>query len=74
MPDDFGNVYGVDWQNSHLQVSAPDGEFITSWGNFGYGPGVCAGVWGVAFGPNGRVMVADDNRIQVFTSLALATQ
>jgi len=74
-----GNLYVVDSDNSRIQVFAPDGTFLRTWGsNCNLATGIeCLGTeglgqfqepWGIAVGPDGRVYVADtwNHRIQVF--------
>ncbi len=46
----------------------PDGNFIKSWGGFGYGPGEFRGAHSLAMDSRGRLFVADrgNRRLQIF--------
>lgn len=67
--DGEGRIYVLDTWNHRLQVLAPDGTFIRSWGGQGAGPGQFNEPWGIALdAQNGFVYVADtwNHRIQKF--------
>ncbi|MGE3797667.1 MAG: NHL repeat-containing protein, partial [Thermomicrobiales bacterium] len=61
-------IYVVDTGNERVQVFAPDGTFIRSWGGYGSGPSQFIEPVGIAIGPDDRVYVADsgNGRISVF--------
>lgn len=62
----------INARQSGLQVFTTDGVYIASWGVYGYShdPGFFVTPFGVAFGPDRCLYVADAelNRVQVFTS------
>src|SRR5262245_25435245 len=51
-----------------LAFDAAAQTFIPAWGTYGGGDGQFYGPKGVAVGGSGDVYVADDSRVQVFTS------
>lgn len=61
-------VFVVDTGNERVQVFAPDGTFLRSWGGYGNGPTQFVEPVGIAIGPDGRVYVADSGnaRISIF--------
>jgi 4-amino-4-deoxy-L-arabinose transferase-like glycosyltransferase/streptogramin lyase len=61
-------IFVVDTGNERVQVFAPDGTFLRSWGGNGNGPGQFVEPVGIVVGPDGRVYVADSGnaRISVF--------
>jgi len=66
--------------NNRIQKFSRAGEYISSWGQTGYGPGEFREPHALAIGPDGRLFVADrwNNRIQIFDQdgdfLAIWTQ
>lgn len=65
-PDD--NLYVLDPNLARVQVFAPDGVFLFSFGERGSGDGQLLFPSGIGVGPNGNVYVADyqNHRVQVF--------
>jgi uncharacterized repeat protein (TIGR01451 family) len=65
-----GNMYVADSNNDRILKLAPDGGYLTQWGDLGSGNGQFTIPQGVALAPDGSVYVADtyNNRIQKFTS------
>jgi DNA-binding beta-propeller fold protein YncE len=64
-----GKMYVSDgYGNYKVQVFAPDGSFLTSWGKPGTGPGEFALVHSIDVGPDEKVYVCDreNRRIQIF--------
>ncbi len=64
-----GKMYVSDgYGNYKVQVFAPNGDFLTSWGRPGTGPGEFALVHSIDVGPDERVYVCDreNRRIQIF--------
>jgi DNA-binding beta-propeller fold protein YncE/4-amino-4-deoxy-L-arabinose transferase-like glycosyltransferase len=61
-------IFVVDTGNERVQVFAPDGTFIRSWGGYGSEPAQFIEPVGIAIGPDSRVFVADsgNHRISVF--------
>jgi len=61
-----GNVFVADFYNHRIQKFAPDGTFLTAFGERGSGQGEMTFPNAVAVAPDGRVFVADfgNNRIQ----------
>lgn len=66
--DGEGNLYVVNSGNNRIQVFAPDGRPIDSWGEGGDGPGEFREPWGVAIDGQGYIYVADtwNHRLQKF--------
>ena len=66
--DRQGRVLVADTGNKRVQVFMAGGEFLTTFGGLGLGPGQMNEPVGVAVGPEGRVFVADtwNRRVQVF--------
>lgn len=67
--DSRGQIYVADSANHRIQVLAPDGNALTSWGDFGTEPGQFNEPWGLAVDEErGFVYVADtwNHRIQKF--------
>ena len=54
-----GQVYVSDSYNNRVQVFTPDGVFVRKWGGLGLWGGRFRVSSGIAFGPDGRVYVAD---------------
>ena len=81
---DNGDIFVADGHgsntNNRVVKFAPDGSYITEWGQTGYGPGEFRTLHAIAIDLQGRVFVADrsNNRIQIFdqagTFLAQWTQ
>jgi len=78
--DDLGRIYAVDPDRSlsveersepRVRVFNASGAFLYEFGGYGLTPGRFRSPTGVAVGPDGRVVVADDgnNRVQVFHDL-----
>jgi DNA-binding beta-propeller fold protein YncE len=67
--DKEGNVYVADTLNNRIEIFDPDGNFISTFGKNGDGPGYFARPKGVALDSDGHVWVADgvQDRVQVFT-------
>ena len=69
---DNGDIFVADghWQNGNNRVMkySPDGTFIKSWGETGYGPGQFKGLHAIAMDMRGRIFIADraNNRLQIF--------
>jgi tripartite motif-containing protein 71 len=63
-----GNLYIVDPFNDRVQVLAPDGTFLRSWGEQGKEAGQFDGPSGIAVDRTGRVYVTEfgNRRLQVF--------
>lgn len=64
-----GKMYVSDgYGNYKVQVFAPDGSFLTSWGKPGTGPGEFTLVHSIDVGPDGRVYICDREarRVQIF--------
>ena len=59
-----------DFGNNRIQIFSKDGDFITSWGAAGSGPGQFDGPAVVAFDSEDNVYVTDsgNHRVQKFTS------
>ena len=79
-----GNVFIADGHNANgnnrVMKFTSDGQFIMSWGQWGYAPGEFRALHGIAMDSSGRIFVADrdNNRVQIFdqegTHLAIWTQ
>ena len=67
--DPEGNLYVADTWNNRIQIFDADGNFISSFGKAGDGPGYFSRPKGVAIDGDGHVWVADgvQDRVQVFT-------
>lgn len=65
---DDGSLYVSDSGNNRIQVFDRDGNFLTSFGDWGFYPGLFSRPEGLAFA-NGQLFVADsrNHRIQVLT-------
>jgi len=64
-----GTFYVSDgYRNSRIIKFSPDGEYITSWGSYGTGPGEFDVPHSIALDSQGRVYVADrgNARLQIF--------
>lgn len=63
-----GRIYVADSGNHQIQVFDQDGRLLTSWGEFGSGPGQFNEPWGMAVSDN-HLYVADtwNHRVQRFT-------
>lgn len=61
-----GGVFAADFYNDRVQKFAPDGTFLTAFGERGRGPGQFRHAMAVAIAEDGTVFVADflNNRIQ----------
>jgi DNA-binding beta-propeller fold protein YncE len=61
-----GSVFVADFYNDRVQKFAPDGTFLTAFGESGDGPGQLGHAIAVAVAEDGTVFVADflNNRIQ----------
>jgi len=68
--DQAGNVFVVDFYNHRVQKFAPDGTFLTSFGERGSGAGQFEHPIAVATAPNGDVFVTDfgNHRVQRWRS------
>ena len=68
--DSKKNIYVSDMNLDRIQKFTSEGEFVTSWGNYGSGDGEFIGPWGIDVDSEGNVYVADmgNNRVQKFTS------
>ncbi len=58
-PDPLLDLFVVDFYNQRIQKFTADGEFLTSFGIKGQGPGQFNHAIGVAVADNGAVFVAD---------------
>jgi len=63
-----GEIYVTDTGNERVQVFAPDGTFLRTFGGFGTGPAQLVEPVGIAIGPDNNVYVADsgNGRLSVF--------
>ena len=61
-------MYVTEFGNNRVSVFTCEGEFLTSFGTFGNGPGQFNGPRGIAVDKNGVVYVSDtdNNRLQIF--------
>jgi DNA-binding beta-propeller fold protein YncE len=68
--DSERNIYVSDTGPDRIQKFTSEGDFITSWGNYGSGDGEFIGPWGIDVDSEGSVYVADmgNDRVQKFTS------
>ncbi|HEY6446432.1 MAG TPA: SMP-30/gluconolactonase/LRE family protein [Acidobacteriaceae bacterium] len=66
--DKDGNVYVTDTLNDRVEIFDADGEFISTFGKAGDGPGAFARPKGIAVDGDGHIWVADEmqDRLQVF--------
>ena len=64
--DGQGNVFVADFYNNRVQKFAPDGTFLTTFGEQGQGPGQFEKAIAVAVAGDGTVFVVDfaNNRIE----------
>ncbi len=67
--DQAGGVWVADTSNNRIQRVSRTGEIVAAWGIHGRGAGYFTRPRGVAFHPDGRLMVADtfDSRIALFS-------
>jgi sugar lactone lactonase YvrE len=67
--DPEGNLYVADTWNNRIQIFDAEGNFISSFGKAGDGPGYFSRPKGIAIDSDGHVWVADgmQDRVQVFT-------
>lgn len=67
--DADGNLYVTDTFNNRVEIFDADGNFMSSFGKAGDGPGYFARPKGIAIDQDGHVWVADtvQDRVQVFT-------
>lgn len=67
--DADGNVYVTDTFNDRVEIFDADGNFMSTFGKAGDGPGYFARPKGIAIDQDGHVWVADtvQDRVQVFT-------
>lgn len=67
--DSEGNLYVSDTFNNRVEIFDADGNFMSSFGKAGDGPGYFARPKGIAIDKDGHVWVADtvQDRVQVFT-------
>ncbi|GJM41580.1 MAG: hypothetical protein DHS20C20_18620 [Ardenticatenaceae bacterium] len=63
-----GNIYVADTGNDRVQKFAANGSYLAQWGSSGSGAGQFNSPADIAVDGNGNVYVADDGRIQIFTS------
>ena len=61
-------VYVSEWGNHRVSVFTSEGQFVTSFGGLGEGPGQFVYPYGLAVDSSGVVYVCDgsNNRIQLF--------
>jgi DNA-binding beta-propeller fold protein YncE len=66
--DQDGNVYVTDTLNNRVEIFDADGNFISTFGKNGDGPGYFARPKGIAVDGDGHIWVADEvqDRLQVF--------
>ena len=66
--DAEGNLYVADTMNNRIEIFDADGQFISTFGKEGDGPGYFARPKGVAIDGDGHIWVADgvQDRVQVF--------
>lgn len=66
--DGVGNLYVADWQQDLVLKVSPEGEYLTSWGETGSGPGQFDGLADIEVGSDGSVYVVDvgNHRVQKF--------
>ena len=66
--DAEGNLYVADTMNNRIEIFDADGQFISTFGKEGDGPGYFARPKGVAIDSDGHIWVADgmQDRVQVF--------
>lgn len=69
--DNRGRVYVSDPEGYRILVFDSEGEFLTTWGDFGTSDSTFTLVSGVAVGPDGTIYVSDsgNNRIMRFAAL-----
>jgi sugar lactone lactonase YvrE len=67
--DNEGNLYVSDTFNDRVEIFDADGNFVSTFGKAGDGPGYFARPKGIAIDNDGHVWVADtvQDRVQVFT-------
>ena len=67
--DSQGNVYVADSGNHRIQKFSPDGEFLSSYGRKGQGPGEFQIMGGIAVDKKGQMVVTDrsTNRLKVLS-------
>jgi len=65
-----GTFYIADTAQHSIWHLSPEGDLLSSWGEYGVGPGQFNEPWDVAVDPSGNVYVADtwNHRIQEFTA------
>ena len=70
-----GRIFVANRENHEVEVFAADGSFVTRWGNRGPDPGELAFPQGVAFAPDGTLLVSDsgNHRVQRFAIDASGT-
>jgi len=68
--DKEGNVYVTDTLNNRVEIFDADGNFISTFGKNGDGPGYFARPKGIAVDVDGHIWVVDamQNRVQVFNN------
>jgi sugar lactone lactonase YvrE len=66
--DADGNVYVTDTMNSRVEIFDAEGQFISTFGKAGDGPGYLFRPKGIAIDSDGHIWVADEfqDRVQVF--------
>ena len=63
---DDDTAYITEYGNHRVSIFTTQGEFLQSFGTQGNGPGQFFRPWGITVDENGFIMVAGNNRVQIF--------